>query len=90
VWRPTVLADLGNNTYEVTFAVPANGYRGFFIELHYDIAPDQPALVVTTGTSIIPQALPNPPCPDSVCGLCDTCNPLPAEELANRKRFQPN
>eukprot|EP00160_Parvularia_atlantis_P003841 Unigene1322_Nuclearia_a/m.4205 Unigene1322_Nuclearia_a/g.4205 ORF Unigene1322_Nuclearia_a/g.4205 Unigene1322_Nuclearia_a/m.4205 type:complete len:523 (+) Unigene1322_Nuclearia_a:59-1627(+) len=76
LWRETVLQDLGNNTYAATFDIPTEGYRGFFIELHYQVAADQPPMVVTTGSSIIPKQLPYPPCEDSVCGLCDSCEPV--------------
>ena len=75
VWRATELPNLGNNTFVATVPVPAVGYAGFFVEISYDIAPNVPALVVTTGVSIVPQTLPFGPCGDA-CAACDTCEPL--------------
>ena len=75
VWRATDLPNLGNNTFVANVPVPAVGYAGFFVEISYEIAPGVPALVVTTGVSIVPQILPFGPCGDA-CAACDTCEPV--------------
>jgi len=63
--------------YEVTLDLPSSGYRGFYIELQFDLNEQtENNLIVSTDLSIIPLEMPYAPCPTNVCWCGYQCNNL--------------
>jgi len=61
--KPTVVSD---TEYTVNMGTPRKGWRGFFMEVHFDVGALYPA-VLTTQVSILPNTLPFPDCHGEEC-----------------------